>query len=103
MSRLYKVLNKKDCAEMGLHYSPSFRVILAEHNGGHYTVTKYASTWGKTCIVLLLPIILLCHITRGIYHGVRDCVGAVQDTWGMCDRRDIYGENNYINYLKENY
>ena len=54
MSKLYKVLNKRDCAEMGIRYSPTERIILAEHNSGHYTMTRYASPFGKLCIILLL-------------------------------------------------
>lgn len=30
MSRLYKVLNKKDCTEMGLQYRITERIVLAE-------------------------------------------------------------------------
>lgn len=104
MSRLYKVLNKKDCAELGLSYSPTMKIVLAEHNSGHYTVTRYASTFGKVCIVLLSPMIMLWHIGRGIYAGAHDCLSAIHDTFEMCDRRDYWGEDHpYIGYLKDKY
>lgn len=104
MSRLYRVLNKKDCAEMGIQYRMTERIILPEHNTGHYTITRYASTIGKACIILLSPFIMLWHIAHGVCAGARDCLTAIHDTFGMCDRRDIWGEDNkYISYLKENY
>lgn len=104
MSKLYKVLNKKDCAEMGIRYSPTERIILAEHNNGHYTMTRYASPFGKLCIILFSPFILLWHVGRGLYSGACDCACAIHDTFEMCDRREIWGEDNkYISYLKENY
>lgn len=104
MSRLYKVLNKKDCEEMGLYYTPTQRIIVAEHNSGHYTITRYTSTFGKMCLVILSPVILIFHITRGVYEGIKNCVCSYHDTFGMCDRREVWGENNkYISYLKENY
>ena len=104
MSKLYKVLNKKDCLEMGIRYSPTERIILAEHNSGHYTITRYASTFGKACIILCSPFILLWHVGHGVCAGLRDCACAIHDTFEMCDRREIWGEDNkYISYLKENY
>lgn len=104
MSKLYKVLNKKDCAEMGIRYSPTERIILAEHNSGHYTMTRYASPFGKLCIILLSPFILLWHVGRGLYSGACDCVCAIHDTFEMCDRCEIWGEDNkYIEYLKNRY
>ena len=104
MGRLYKVLNKQDCAEMGLYYTPTQRIIVAEHNSGHYTITRYASTFGKMCIVLLSPAILFYHVLRGAYEGVKNCVSACHDTFEMCDRQEVWGEENkYISYLKNRY
>lgn len=105
MSRLYKILNKRDCVELGLKYSPTIRIILAEHNTGHYTITRYASPFGKLCIVLIFPFVLLWYIMRGIWTSAHDCFCAVYDTFELCDRRDeIWGDDNkYISYLKENY
>lgn len=104
MSRLYKVLNKQDCAEMGLYYTPTQRIIVAEYNSGHYTITRYASTFGKMCIVLLSPAILLYHVLRGVYEGIKNCVSVYHDTFEMCDRQEIWGEENkYISYLKNRY
>ena len=104
MDRLYKVLNKQDCVEMGLYYTPTQRIIVAEHNSGHYTITRYTSPLGKVCIVILSPIILLYHILRGVWVGIKDCVCAYHDTFEMCDRREVWGEENkYISYLKNRY
>ena len=104
MSRLYKVLNQQDCAEMGIYYTPTQRIIVAEHNIGHYTITRYASTFGKVCVVLLSPVILLFHVLRGMCEGVKDCVCAYHDTFEMCDRQEVWGDDNkYISYLKNRY
>lgn len=100
MSRLYCVLNKKDCKEMGIQYHPSIRIILAEHNSGHYTITRYTSPFGKVCALLLSPLVLMYHACRGAWEGV----GAIHDALDRCDRQDLYGEDNkYINYLKNKY
>lgn len=104
MSRLYKVLNKKDCAEMGLQYRITERIVLAEYNSGHYTITRYASPLGKMCIILVFPFILLWYIVRGIWTSACDCFCASYDTFELCDRCEIWGDDNkYISYLKENY
>lgn len=104
MSRLYCVLNKKDCKEMGIQYHPSIRIILAEHNSGHYTITRYTSPLGKAFIVCASPFILLFYIGRGIVESVKECFCAIHDTFEMKDRRDFWGEdNNYIHYLKNRY
>lgn len=100
MGRLYKVLNKKDCAELGITYTPTEKVILSEHNIGHYTITRYASTLGKVCLVLLFPVIALRYIASGMY----ECICAIHDSFNLCDRHEIYGDSNeYINFLKKDY
>ena len=100
MGRLYKVLNKQDCTEMGLYYTPTQRIIVAEHNSGHYTITRYTSPFGKVCALLLSPLVLMYHACRGAWEGV----GAIHDVLDRCDRQDFYGDNNkYISYLKNKY
>ena len=103
-NRLYCILTKKDCKEMGIHYTPTMRIVLAEHNSGHYTITRYTSPLGKVCVLILSPLILLYYVGRSAWGGMCECVSAIYDTLELCDRRDFYGEDNkYIHYLKNKY
>ena len=89
---------------MGIQYHPSIRIILAEHNSGHYTITRYTSPLGKAFILVMSPFVMLWYVGCGIWGGVKDCFCAIHDTMEMKDRRDFWGEdNNYIHYLKNRY
>lgn len=100
MNRLYKVFNRADCKELGLHYSPLERLVFSEYNSGHYTLTRYASTLGKICIILFLPIAIVWHIVRAI----KECILATCAAIDTHDRENIWGEDNkYVCYLKNKY
>lgn len=103
-SKIYKVLNQKDCAELGIEYRATERIILAEYNVGHYTITRYPSLLGKILIIAMCPFLLGKYIIAGMWEGIKECGGAVHDTFNMIDRRDFWGDDNkYISYLKEKY